>query len=84
MLSVSPLAQGKGIGKKLLSTADEFARHCFCHSIYMTVISEKKELIAWYTRHGYRLTGEIVPFPVDERFGVPVHELTMMMLEKKL
>jgi ribosomal protein S18 acetylase RimI-like enzyme len=82
MLSVSPFAQGKGIGKKLLTAADEFAREQQCSSIYMTVITVRDELIAWYERNGYQKTEKIIPFPVDERYGVPTRPLEMIVLEK--
>ena len=84
MFSVSPRAQGKGIGKKLLVAADEYAREQNCSSIFMTVITVRDELIAWYERHGYIRTGRVLPFPVDERFGKPVQTLEMMVLEKQL
>lgn len=84
MFSVSPLAQGKGIGKKMLIAADEYARKQNCSSIYMTVITIREELIAWYERHGYVRTGRVLPFPVDERFGKPKQGLEMMVLEKSL
>ena len=70
MFSVSPLAQGKGIGKQLLNAADDHAKEHDCNLIYMTVITIRKELIAWYEKYGYRKTGRILPFPVDEKFGI--------------
>ncbi len=84
MFSVSPMAQGKGIGKKLLAAADGYARQKNCSSIYMTVITVRFELIAWYERNGYKKTGRVLPFPVDERFGVPIQPLEMLVLEKLL
>ena len=84
MFSVSPLAQGKGIGKKLLAAADDYAREHNCTSIYMTVITVREELIAWYERNGYQKTGKVLPFPVDERFGIPTQPLEMLVLEKHL
>jgi len=84
MFSVSPLAQGKGIGKKLLAAADDYAREHNCTSIYMTVITVREELIAWYERNGYRKTGKVLPFPVDERFGIPTQPLEMLVLEKHI
>lgn len=84
MFSVSPFAQGKGIGKKLLMAADEYAKENNCSSIYMTVITVRKELIAWYEKHGYQKTGKILPFPVDERYGIPKQTLEMLVLEKTL
>ena len=84
MFSVSPLAQGKGMGKKLLTAADEYAKKQNCSSIYMTVITVRIELIAWYEKHGYQKTGKTLPFPVDERYGIPKQTLEMLVLEKML
>ena len=84
MFSVSPSAQGKGIGKKLLAAADDYAIEHGCTSIYMTVITVREELIAWYERNGYQKSGRVLPFPVDERYGVPKQPLEMLVLEKHL
>lgn len=84
MFSVSPSAQGKGIGKKILAAADDHARKQGCSLIYMTVITVREELIAWYERNGYKRTNKILPFPVDERYGVPTQPLEMLILEKQL
>ena len=82
MLTVSPLVQGGGIGKKLLSAAESFARENNCSSIFMNVISVRHELIAWYERHGYRQTDERKPFPADQRFGIPAQTLEFLIMEK--
>ena len=52
----------------------------------MTVLQQRAELIAWYGRLGYTLTGEHASFPYgDERFGVPRHDdLAFVVLEKRL
>ncbi len=84
MLTVSPELQGAGIGKILLSAADDYARKQSCNAIFMTVISVRHELIAWYERHGYKLTGEKRPFPTDTRFGVPTRPLEFVVLEKNI
>jgi ribosomal protein S18 acetylase RimI-like enzyme len=85
MLSVQPDTQGKGIGKKLLKEAELYAKSINCSKIYMTVISVRKELIDWYIRHGYVLTGERKPFVVpDTRWGIPKQELEFVVLEKEL
>jgi ribosomal protein S18 acetylase RimI-like enzyme len=85
MLSVAPNTQGKGIGKKLMAAAEDHARSLGIATIFMTVISVRKELIDWYVRHGYRLTGERKPFAVpDARWGIPKQQLEFVVLEKKL
>lgn len=85
MLSVKPDTQGKGIGKKLMLAAEDYARQQNIKAIFMMVISVRNELIDWYIRHGYRLTGERKPFVVpDSRWGVPKKELEFVVLEKKI
>jgi ribosomal protein S18 acetylase RimI-like enzyme len=82
MFSVSPVLQGKGVGRALLDEAAALAKQLNCHTITMTVISTRKELISWYERRGYTATGEIQPFHVDGRFGVPKQLIELMVMEK--
>jgi len=85
MLTVRPYLQGKGIGKQMLKAAEEEAKKKGITSIFMTVISVRKELIDWYVRHGYLETGEKKPFAFnDPRFGQPKQQLEFVVLEKKL
>jgi ribosomal protein S18 acetylase RimI-like enzyme len=84
MLSISPGLQGKGSGKKLLKAAEEYARYQQMKSIYMTVITERTELIDWYKRHGYVDTGERKPFQEDPLTGKHMRKLEFMVLEKIL
>ena len=84
MFSVAPFAQGKGIGKRLLKAADDYAKEQRCSLIHMTVITVREDLIAWYERNGYQRTGKVLPFPVDERFGIPTQPLELVVLEKQV
>ena len=85
MLTVEPSIQGGGIGKKMLSAAEDFGKTQGCRSVYMTVITIRKELIDWYKRHGYEDTGERKPFQFnDPRFGQPKQKLEFLVLEKQL
>lgn len=84
MLSVSPEIQAQGIGKKLLQSAEAYARQNHCSYIEMTVISLRKELIAWYERNGYQNTSETKPFHDDGRFGNPVQPIHFIVMEKRL
>lgn len=85
MLTVEPSIQGGGIGKEMLQASEDFARRQHCRSVYMTVITIRKELIDWYKRHGYVDTGERKPFAFnDPRFGQPRQKLEFLVLEKVL
>ncbi|HOX81622.1 MAG TPA: GNAT family N-acetyltransferase [Chryseolinea sp.] len=85
MLTVSPVLQGKGIGKELLHSAEQEALKQNCNSIFMTVISVRTELIDWYVRHGYTNTGKRKPFLTSHpRLGQPRQQLEFIVLEKKI
>lgn len=84
MLSVSPQIQAQGIGKELLKASDDYAKQNDCNKIEMTVISVRKELIAWYERNGYQQTSKTELFPADGRFGNPKQPLKFVYLEKHI
>ena len=82
MFSVSPLLQGKGIGRDLLIAAEQFAKQLKCSILTMTVISVRRELISWYERRGFKATGEIVPFHHGTKFGIPRQHIELIVMEK--
>lgn len=87
LLSVDPERQAAGVGRALIAAAEHHARTAFgCTSIEMTVIRQRPELIDYYVRRGYALTGETRPFPHgDERFGLPrTPDLSFVVLAKSL
>lgn len=85
MLTVKPELQTQGIGRALLQIVEEYARQLKCIVITMTVITKRDELIAYYQRRGYRITGETEPFPVEHhKFGIPKEKLELMIMEKSL
>lgn len=86
MLTVNPDRQDGGMGRILLAAAEDYARTHGAHRIRMSVIHQRSELIAWYQRRGYVLTGETGVFPYgDARFGTPMRDdLFFEMLEKSL
>jgi GNAT superfamily N-acetyltransferase len=87
LFAVDPTRQGAGIGDRLLAAAEEAARTRFAaQAMEMTVIGQRRDLLAWYERRGYALTGETRPFPYgDERFGIPRRDdLHFVVLTKDL
>jgi ribosomal protein S18 acetylase RimI-like enzyme len=86
MVTVDPQLQAQGIGKAVLGGAERFAlSELGASRAEMTVIEQRQELIAWYQRRGYQLTGERRPFPDDPRFGLPKRgDLEFVVLEKEL
>ena len=86
LLTVEPTLQATGLGRRLLAEAEAAAREWGMTFVEMTVIARRRELVAWYERRGYRLTGERRPFPIDDpRFGLPkTGDLEFVVLEKHL
>jgi ribosomal protein S18 acetylase RimI-like enzyme len=84
MLTVSPLQQAVGIGSQLVAAAEQFAGENGYPCIIMSVISIRRELIAWYERRGYVKTGETIPFTPDQRFGIPTQPLEFAMMKKEI
>lgn len=80
MLCVDPDLQAGGIGRRLITEAEALAARDFgARTMEMTVIDRRGELIAFYQRCGYALTGETRPFApaVDGRFALVVLEKTI-------
>ena len=87
LFSVQPGRQGGGCGRAIVGEAERFVRQEWAASrMIMTVIRQRGDLIAWYARLGYCLTGETEPFPYgDERFGIPTRpDLEFVVLNKAL
>ncbi|MCX7978091.1 MAG: GNAT family N-acetyltransferase [Bdellovibrionaceae bacterium] len=86
MLTVAPALQAKGLGKRLLEAAENWAKEHSCPGVRMYVIWLRLELIDYYRRRGYQLTGQREPFPYgSSRFGLPKRQdLHFVTLQKPL
>jgi len=87
MFSVQPDLQGGGVGKSVLAEAERIVRDEWqLPAMRMTVIDIRNELIAFYERRGYALTGIKKPFPYgDARYGIPKRDdLRFDVMEKRL
>jgi ribosomal protein S18 acetylase RimI-like enzyme len=87
MFAVHPAIQNTGLGKALLTNAENTAQQLWqCKRMQMTVITLRKELIEWYERRGYHRTGILKPFPYGQpRYGFPKRDdLLLEILEKPL
>ncbi|MCF6299065.1 MAG: GNAT family N-acetyltransferase [Thiomicrorhabdus sp.] len=82
--AVHPKLQGIGVGKEILSQAESYASTKLNIRKYvMVVVSQRKELISYYERRGYRKTGNVQEYPTHLNVGVPLKKgLTIEYLEK--
>jgi ribosomal protein S18 acetylase RimI-like enzyme len=70
LFAVDPTLQAAGLGRALLAHAEKYVvRRWGAHTMEMTVIAQRHELINWYKRRGYTVTDQIRPFPYDELVG---------------
>jgi ribosomal protein S18 acetylase RimI-like enzyme len=89
LFAVDPERQGAGLGKYILQIAENYARETLgMKKLEMVVIGTRAELIAWYIRRGYTITGEKRPFPyehlVNDRAGATRDDLYFEVLVKDL
>lgn len=87
MFAVRPALQAAGLGRQLLDAAESYARQTWAAKVMeMTVIAGRTELIAWYQRRGYELTGQTRPFPFHELInGTALRpDLHFLVLVKRL
>lgn len=87
MLAVNPAWQDKGIGKQLLAYAEQYAMaHFQARKLAMIVIALRTDVIAFYQRHGYRLTGETIPYALlcGGTRDAKIDGLAFAVLEKRV
>ncbi len=87
LFAVRPGVQGRGHGSRLLDAAEELAAAWGAQRLELTVLSHRPELLAWYERRGFALTGVTHPFPgyADARYGLPRRDdLTLHEMAKPL
>ncbi|EAW19528.1 GNAT family N-acetyltransferase [Aspergillus fischeri NRRL 181] len=86
LLAVDEAYQRFGIGRKILAYAEEYAhREWGVRRGGLNALSTREELILWYLRCGYQLTGEVTPFPFERFAGMELPEnLCFLEMEKAL
>lgn len=79
LLSVDPLRQGTGLGRRLLTAAEDLARAAGSNAMDLRIISPRAELLPFYRRLGYIETGTSA-FPADVQTKVPSHFIHLSKL----
>jgi ribosomal protein S18 acetylase RimI-like enzyme len=84
MFAVSPVLQGRGLGRKLMDAAEVWTGEHRRNRLKMWVISVRAELIEWYRRLGFQDTGQRIAFREDGLSGHHLRPLEFMVLEKEI
>jgi len=76
LLSIDPSQQGKGLGRKLMAAAEEFAANAGCIAMDLRTISPRTDIQPFYAHLGYSVTGTS-PMPPEIPMAVPSHFVHM-------
>jgi GNAT superfamily N-acetyltransferase len=76
LLAVEPLRQGTGLGRKLVTVAEDYFREAGCWAVDLRVISQRTPLPPFYRRLGYVEIGT-APFSPALQPKVPGHYIVM-------
>jgi predicted N-acetyltransferase YhbS len=78
LLSTNPNRQRSGIGARLTTAAEEFARESGCRFMDLRVVNLREELPVIYKKFGYEVTGtEEVAVEAGQHFTQAAHFITM-------
>lgn len=80
LLSVEPHSQGRGLGRKLIEEAEDFARKNECSAMEIRVLDVRTELLPLYEKLGYAVT-RTEQAPPNPSALVPYH---FIIMEKSL
>jgi ribosomal protein S18 acetylase RimI-like enzyme len=76
MLSIDPERQGRGLGRQLVTAAEERCRAAGCREMEIEVVNLRTELPPFYRRLGYTETGTR-PFNQLDRAKLACHFIVM-------
>lgn len=86
MLAVDHTRQCGGVGRQILEYAEGYAARTWgVTTLCLNALSNRKQLIAWYVRRGYKETGDTSPFPRERHEGLVLpDDLCFIEFEKTL
>jgi GNAT superfamily N-acetyltransferase len=76
LLAVDPERQHRGLGRRLIDEAEDYARAAGCLAMNIRIVSVRAELPQFYRRLGYAETGT-APFPEEVKSKIPCHFVLM-------
>jgi hypothetical protein len=85
MFAIEPTDHSTGLGKLILAEAERRARKLWrSAAMVMTVINLRDQLIDYYKRRGYVLTGATMPFPFSQTSGEVTRDFHLVEMKKDL
>jgi ribosomal protein S18 acetylase RimI-like enzyme len=86
VLAVDPHLHRRGYGATVLRRAESFIREKWdAERLELNVVNKRSELRAWYGKHGFQETGQIMEFPYSYHgAGKMVNGLELVVLGKNV
>ena len=80
--AIDSSVQNLGYGKQMLNYV---AQSCSeVRDLIMYVLDVRSELIAYYQRRGYQITGHTAPYPVNANVGQPLVPIQLIEMKKAI
>jgi predicted N-acetyltransferase YhbS len=76
LLAVDPARQGEGLGRRMMTEAEDYARAAGCTFADLRIVNLRAELPRFYRRLGYEETAT-EPFVADAEPSQPCHFIVM-------
>jgi GNAT superfamily N-acetyltransferase len=76
LLGVDPAEKGKGLGRLMVAAVEDALRQTGCHAVDIRVVDLRTELVPFYRRLGYEVTGT-EPFTAGVPTKQPCHFIRM-------
>lgn len=84
--AIDSSVQNSGFGKEILAYAEQYIvqNHPSVSYFLMYVLDVRSELIAYYQRRGYQITGHTEPYPVNANVGQPLVSIQLIEMKKTI
>lgn len=84
--AIDSSVQNLGYGKQMLNYVEAYvAQSCSeVRDLIMYVLDVRSELIAYYQRRGYQITGHTEPYPVNANVGQPLVPIQLIEMKKAI
>ncbi|MCH7335175.1 GNAT family N-acetyltransferase [Acinetobacter sp. NIPH 2699] len=84
--AIDPSVQNLGYGRKVLDSIEEYITNNYpiVTNLIMYVLDIRTELIAYYERRGYQVTGHIESYPIGADVGQPLVPTQLIEMRKTI
>ncbi|MCE1270809.1 MAG: GNAT family N-acetyltransferase [Acinetobacter sp.] len=82
--AIDPTIQNLGYGREILNYVEAYIAQNYSsvRRLIMYVLDVRIELMAYYQRRGYQITGHTEPYPVNANVGQPLVPIQLVEMKK--